>query len=255
MDEEFKRWGDDVVQAMMEQHNRGIGYKDIARELSRQFPDQYTICAVSAKISIICGPRKRDKKPAKPIAPPWTKEQSDDALSLWRDGHSGGQIARMLSVKYGRDWTRSAVIGRIHRMNAAEDRDQKRLSRKQKITRSKGRPKKTPLFTGTKKRIEPPKVYKPTNREHSAYVASLVGTKHVVHDDPARELGPHDCRMPSGTFETDKSFCGKPAMPGSSYCQPCHKVVFTKTVEDQKNSRQFSGKPLLMTHKSALVKA
>jgi hypothetical protein len=44
-------------------------------------------------------------------APRWSEERIKQMLTLWNEGHSGGQIARIMGV------TRSAVMGKIGRMD------------------------------------------------------------------------------------------------------------------------------------------
>ena len=41
----------------------------------------------------------------------WTPEKEQKLRQLWKKGHSGSEIARMLG-----DTTRNAVIGKIHRL-------------------------------------------------------------------------------------------------------------------------------------------
>ena len=42
----------------------------------------------------------------------WTPEKEQKLRQLWKKGHSGSEIARMLG-----DTTRNAVIGKAHRLN------------------------------------------------------------------------------------------------------------------------------------------
>lgn len=42
----------------------------------------------------------------------WTQEKTKELVKMWKDGHSGSYIAKML----GRRFTRCAVLGKVFRL-------------------------------------------------------------------------------------------------------------------------------------------
>lgn len=143
----------------------------------------------------------------------WSDEQIKRLEKLWQDGYSAGEIA----ASFGGKFTRSAIIGKIHRMGFAE--------------RSKQQKRRGPAFgafglpTRKKKQKPKPKVARPP----SFGPPNLKG-------EPVPPPRPDD--IPTKTFSELEwndgccrwrcdvpfrnqpyGFCGKETVPGLSVCQ------------------------------------
>jgi len=122
----------------------------------------------------------------------WTDAAVDRLRVLWSEGHTGSHVATLM----GGGLTRSAVIGKIHRLGMSGQR----------------RP-----------RVAPVRIYKRVR----APVARRAYTPPVK---PARppprvfrltlmDLLPWHCRWPQGE-RAPYTFCGEPRVEDSSYCGP-----------------------------------
>lgn len=175
---------------------------------------------------------------------PWTDEAIAKLKELWGAGKSASECARILDIGV----SRSAVIGKVHRLNlskrdnsirakppAHRNRAPKavRRSRSQILedarTRSnfqhkaqrphgnKGQPKANAIVAKavTSKKVAPLILPVPT------------GLPDVTERIGLMDLGRNDCRYCNGDPMTaDHSFCGRPVRPGSSWCPDHHRRVF-----------------------------
>jgi GcrA cell cycle regulator len=150
---------------------------------------------------------------------PWTDERVARLKARWSQGVSARQIAREL----GGGLSRSAVLGKIHRLEIAELSPHAWVYRPQ---RGGGEPR--PVFF--------PRGKRPFGGAHPS--RQWLGPIWVIEaepyvDDPGRdadipfvqrrsllELTRHDCRWPVGDPGTaDFFFCGAEALRGEPYCR------------------------------------
>jgi GcrA cell cycle regulator len=125
----------------------------------------------------------------------WTDERVEQLRSLWTEGLSASQIARVLGGV-----TRNAVIGKVHRLGLAGRASPSRSDR--------------PRL---------PSAPKPQVRVHAA-PAPVVEEDPVILDDGsfATVLTINDrmCRWPIGDpSENEFHFCGRKPKNGSPYCE------------------------------------
>lgn len=143
----------------------------------------------------------------------WTEQRIETALKLWREGLSASLIATQLGGT-----SRSAVLGKLHRMKVDLHRDVPRRRKKAGVPRSR-------------KRRQPSGLPLPTVQ--SAFAAALAAAPleplPPMTDKPAPagqrrslvELEPHHCRWPIGDVsDADFHFCGAQRVSGLSYCLP-----------------------------------
>lgn len=136
------------------------------------------------------------------VGPTWTEERVAQLRKRWlEDGASAGVIAAEMRL------TRNAVIGKVHRLD---------LHRKTRVSlRPIGRQPVVALNYGRRRRYVPVVV-------EEAPAAPNSEPKFAAYD-----LGPQDCRFPSGhPGSSDFFYCGSPKMPGSSYCQHHHRIAY-----------------------------
>jgi GcrA cell cycle regulator len=132
----------------------------------------------------------------------WTDERIATLTRMWRDGFSASQVARELGGV-----TRSAVIGKIHRLGVA-GRALPAIPRS-----STGRPpNKVRVSSGGAVRVaasRPPRPVAPSLAPFEVSVTATVLT-----------LSEHGCRWPIGDpTEADFGFCGRACPPRGSYCE------------------------------------
>lgn len=124
----------------------------------------------------------------------WSVEQSDLAKSMWVAGKSSREIAAVL----GDGFTRSAIIGKMHR---------------EKMPRHTT----APTFA-----FRPRPAHKPSDRARPHIPASPLPLGRVWKALPGTapisllDLSDHTCRWPVG--ERPFRFCGCETVAGSSYC-------------------------------------
>jgi GcrA cell cycle regulator len=124
----------------------------------------------------------------------WTDERVEQLKTLWTEGLSASQIARVLGGV-----TRNAVIGKVHRLGLAG-------------------------------RAGPARAERPRNVSHKSVVRLAAPEPEIVEQDPvtledgsfATVLTINDrmCRWPIGDpAETAFHFCGRKPKLGSPYCE------------------------------------
>ena len=129
----------------------------------------------------------------------WTPEKEQKLRQLWKEGHSGSQIADMLG-----NTTRNAVIGKAHRLNL----EARNTSRKSEIKTNK------------------PVNSSPENKNQKigrkAKFKALLLDKNFEKENPIKfhEITDKTCRWPIGhPDQKDFYFCGRSPIEGFSYCK------------------------------------
>ena len=131
----------------------------------------------------------------------WTEERIAELKRLWTAGHTTAHIGKVLGI------SKSAVIGKTHRLNLP--------SRPSPIRRSTGHTKPRPaLFP---KRI--PKI-----QRQSAFTAARSGN------------GAPECFWPIGDpRDADFHFCGEETAPARPYCpEHCARAYVSRTRDETK---------------------
>jgi GcrA cell cycle regulator len=127
----------------------------------------------------------------------WTAEQDDALTKLHSLGLSGAQAAWAINQEFRTTYSRSAIIGRSHRLGLTQPAIVKRIQKKAAAKVDKP---------------QPPKPIKIFVAEAFVARAADVVPRHL----PLLDLKPDDCRYPYGNGPF--SFCGHGKTPGSSYC-------------------------------------
>lgn len=137
----------------------------------------------------------------------WTDEKVAELTKLHAKGLSMGQIFRLLRAP-----SRSAVIGKVHRLGLSGPRYTARPKPDRPASRAQRKFIGSVVRTITAREHPPPATpqvpYRDT--ETPADVEGLVSFEH---------LAPHHCRWPVGDpKQPDFGFCGKTKVPGLPYC-------------------------------------
>lgn len=156
----------------------------------------------------------------------WTQEREAIATKMWRDGYSGSQIAAEL----GGDFTRSAVIGKIHRLGVAVDLNS--IESRRKLAAHE-RPKRKPRGAGRPSRADNiVKLREIMRRPGTAELALPVNfSEHAtIHTDLhefERQEGRKLCRFPISEPTATMLVCGAVAMVEGSYCCRHARIAYT----------------------------
>lgn len=156
-----------------------------------------------------------DKPPS-----PWTDTITAHVIKLWREGRSATQIMNEINIRYSTSFSRSAVIGKIHRTGN---------SGRTKVTKRKSPRKKAPASPVAIEN-QPPQNYSwwtrpkpPASRRKPVFTPN-----HGQAYDEARrphlrsfiDLEDHHCKWPIGdTRDPDFGFCAAARVEGQPYCQ------------------------------------
>ena len=130
----------------------------------------------------------------------WTAEKEEKLKQLWKKGHSGSQIARML----GDGATRNSVLGKAFRLKLEARAVSKKSTSK----------------THTKKDIFPE--IKTQKLGRKAKFKALLLDKNFEQENPKKleELTDETCKWPIGhPHEENFYFCGRESMEKFPYCQ------------------------------------
>jgi GcrA cell cycle regulator len=131
----------------------------------------------------------------------WNDERIADLTRLWQDGLSASQVAERLG-----GISRSAVIGKIHRLGIA---GRAAPSRPRPLG---GRPPSLKISTGEDRRAPVARPPRPAPRPVVVFDADATASLLTL-----TECG---CRWPIGDpGEADFGFCGRPQAGGGSYCE------------------------------------
>ena len=129
----------------------------------------------------------------------WTSEKEQKLRQLWKEGHSGSQIAVMLG-----NTTRNAVIGKAHRLKL-EARTVLKKSETNANKQTNNFPKAKTQKLGRKARFK-----------------ALLLDKNFEQENPIKleELTDKTCRWPSNHPHEEKFyFCGRKPMENFPYCK------------------------------------
>lgn len=151
----------------------------------------------------------------------WTAEQNEFVKTKWAEGWSAADIAAEIGGV-----SRSAVLGKVHRMNLAARRGDKR----KEITVRPYVP---------RQRLRKPN-QQPMN-EMFPFLARGKAAKEFARRVGVAELSP-DQSLHAVTFEkldsmhcrwmlgepSEQLYCGEDHKPGSSYCHRHHAIAYTK---------------------------
>jgi GcrA cell cycle regulator len=138
-------------------------------------------------------------------------ERSIELLKVfWADGHSASTIAARINARLGTSFSRSAVIGKKHRLKLS-DRISNKIHPRVPVEplRLIERPRRT--FT-----IKPPTE---PRRVPSPDAQSCDSNRKAAGLTNLADLGDSDCRWPIGDPRTDDfGFCAVKTVPEQTYC-------------------------------------
>jgi GcrA cell cycle regulator len=138
---------------------------------------------------------------------PWTAERDEMLRQLWADGYSASLIADKLAN--GRELTRCAVIGRVHRLKLPR-RKQPPLQHKP-YRRVNGKPRRP-----QPKPSPPPQ---PSRLLPAASAPIPPTAPSAMRRLPLLQIEPHHCRWPLGElYEVAHFFCAADTREGEVYC-------------------------------------
>ena len=129
----------------------------------------------------------------------WTAKKEEKLKELWKQGHSGSQIANILG-----NTTRNAVIGKAHRLKLEARAVSKRTERKINVEKNNVQENKNSKL-GRKAKFK-----------------ALLLDKNFEAENPKKleELTDSTCRWPIGhPFEEKFYFCGRTSMEKFPYCK------------------------------------
>lgn len=159
----------------------------------------------------------------------WTVEAVAELKSLfYSEGLNAAEVADRLKLKYGNNYTRSAVLGKIYRMrmkgevkgkvnpNKPVSRERYPLSAKQLEVRQQRK-------AALAKQTQAKKIYsKPT--EEPIPVMDMPLPKLAPKGEPTLILDTTGCRYPVKTEGFTHWFCNESPRLDSSYCEAHHKI-------------------------------
>jgi GcrA cell cycle regulator len=163
----------------------------------------------------------------------WSDEETEIAVTMWQNGHSGSQIAADPRIRR----SRNSVIAHIFRLRMKRD-DLKPMSRKTVVRTASRR--KTPIKAKTKrpdKRLSKPKAL--PNFPVIDWTAPTITVE--VPEGQRRQIGEleaNQCRYINGDpREAGWHFCHQTQIPGLPYCE-AHVQVCFQPPESQPVRRQ-----------------
>ena len=150
----------------------------------------------------------------------WTRQQDEDLRELCKaEELSYGSIAMILSRRWHRSVTRSAVGQRA-----------RRLALRVHTRRCDMLPETSP--EPEPERWKPPEDNLPDFRTRLGF--------HDPDSDARGMLmlnaGVNDCRWPVGGRGPTMRVCGERTKPGSSYCEACHRLAYVPTREENRGA-------------------
>lgn len=146
------------------------------------------------------------------ITVPWPSTDVSTLRTMWADGKSAQIISDIIGC------TRSAVIGKAHRL---------RLAPRQTTVRSPARPRRERLVL---RRPRTPPVIPPTPRADAKVLRSLKLT--IV------EITDSQCKFPSGEHHLPYTFCGHPTFNGLPYCEGHCRAAYQSGSSQNARQRQ-----------------
>jgi GcrA cell cycle regulator len=158
----------------------------------------------------------------------WNDERVETLKKLWSEGLSASQIANRL----GRDLSRNAVIGKVHRLGLSGRASQRHSMVMRRVGKVSAAMQHSKLATESKRRalIRRGKY----DEARAACVVIAPNFKPLpLPPEPERpakltsfaELEPNHCRYSWGDPKhADHGFCGRDKVSGSAYCEGHHHV-------------------------------
>ena len=167
----------------------------------------------------------------------WTDEIIQKMLELWMEGKSASTIAKELCAVAGKELSRNAVIGKLHRMRKAgqiPEREETRAQARQQTTCKEEQvhqhaPAPRHVASGslaleTKAR---PAAMPAARPRPQLEVVAVEEEKGLISD--IMDLKPHSCRWPIGNpGEEDFCFCGRESEEGRPYCERHAAVAYQR---------------------------
>lgn len=198
----------------------------IAIELNEKFGTAYTTGAVYCRSKTL-GIRP-EKSVSRALVSKWV-DYDDELVSLSRGGTSCSQIAALINEKHGTSFTRSSVIGRLHRLGVNEKaRDPAFRTPKVAKLRAVKTSDRVTVAVGPQiqaiNRMRQKRAPSSSIEETFTPRTAEVLSRHVS----ILELKAMECRWPDEGGDPEKgiqhTFCGCRTTDGSSYCA-AHKAL------------------------------
>lgn len=144
----------------------------------------------------------------------WTPEIFERAKTLWLDGKSGSEVAALIKHEFGHEFTRNAIVGKMHRTGNArpDERPHQNISRAASRIRARQTPPARP------KPKPAPAIKAAPSLRLSILDLDRNQCRFATHDAPDGHHG----------------FCGHKTAESSSYC-PAHKAV---TIDAKRTAEQ-----------------
>lgn len=155
--------------------------------------------------------------PPPTITSPWTGERTEILKTMWEQGYSGTQIATALNCGL----TRSAIMGKVHRLCLPARKDTRPCITKEKLTA----PRPVKKLTPEERKFRQPKIKPPElkasektdlNPDKSDFMLGLF------------DLALTSCRYPLPNCESCgiHLFCGAKVTGKRSYCQRHSEICY-----------------------------
>ena len=152
----------------------------------------------------------------------WNDERTKLLKSLWAGGESAAEIAVKLNQRFGVEFTRNAVLGKVDRLNLPARLRRRRSSVAKAISRKRAVKPASPIPTQGN-----PAFRSLTSEPYTPgpeLVIPLAERKSLM------DLERKDCRWPIGDPQSaypEFHFCGREKIPGLPYCEPHARRAFT----------------------------
>jgi GcrA cell cycle regulator len=137
----------------------------------------------------------------------WPRERCDYLAEVWREGFSFSELAQAIAERFGVYLTRSAIAGKVGRMNL---RDIERVKRAPKVRAPRQ------LSAAVTKQVKP----EPPRAPLKPRMIDIL------------ELTKYTCRYPYGDTPP-YLYCGCPPLKGSPYCRDHTELCWNHPPLDQ----------------------
>jgi hypothetical protein len=174
----------------------------------------------------------------------WTNEINIEVRDLWAIGTSALEISKIIAVNHKFELSRSAIIGRCHRMGWRSPKRGQVAPRRPRQSKARRTYQQTgsdgPLLNRLRA-FTPPKVSLEPRPLSDQYP---VGGRNMKLID----LGPHDCRYATSPDDAESHlFCGLATVEGSSYCATHHALCWRTANRNSKLGVQSRSSPSPLT--------
>jgi GcrA cell cycle regulator len=161
----------------------------------------------------------------------WAPEHCDALRQFFVQRMSYSEIANAINAKFGTAYSRNATIGRSRRMGLCRPRPSGLTRRIAQIDGGMADQKR-----GRRSNRSSATLIEPVKRAQSVTLR-CVGIKPRLL--PLADLKDCDCRYPYGGDKNGEAitFCGRPRIPGSSYCAPHFHLTRGPDVEPEPAAR------------------